>query len=73
MIYTKPWEYRLGMTMMFFSSAAVIFMVVLAILHFVQGDMIALMYTTLGAFNAYYVGKFYQETKDYRERRGINA
>jgi len=73
MIYTKPWEYRLGMTMLFFSIAVVLFMVVLTVIRFMQGDMIAFMYMALGAFNAYYVGKYYRETKDYRERRRVNG
>lgn len=73
MIYTKPWEYRLGMTMLFFSSAVVIFMTVLMVIRFMQGDMIAFMYLALGAFNAYYVRKYFQETRDYRERRRVSG
>lgn len=73
MIYTKPWEYRLGMTMLFFSSAVVIFMAVLMVIRLIQGDVMALLYLALGAFNAYYVRKYFQETKDYRERRRVNG
>lgn len=73
MIYTKPWEYRLGMTMLFFSSIVVIFMLMLAISRFIAGDVIALLYLALGTFNAYYVGKYFRETKNYRERRKSNG
>ena len=73
MIYTKPWEYRLGMTMLFFSSAVVIFMLVLAIIRLTEGNMIAFLFLALGALNATYALKYFDETKEYRRRRRLNG
>lgn len=73
MIYTKPWEYRLGMTMMVFGALVVIFMAVLAGIRLFQGDIIFILYVLLGILNFYYVKKYFFETKEYRERRRRNG
>lgn len=73
MIYTKPWEYRMGMIMMFFGAAVTIFAAVLFVVHLLQGNTLAALYLFLGVINGFYVGKYFRETKDYRARRRANG
>lgn len=72
MRYTKRWEYRFGVVMMYLSAAISGMMTALFVVRMLEGDMLSLLYLGLAVVNILYTKKYYRETESYK-KRVINA